>query len=138
MSGATDSATSLQSTVDQLLLKVNELVERKELKGKVQVSGTQKLSSSSSVAGFNADYYYDVVIVLTSGTTTDTKVYVQLVTEQPQQPATFLLNTSITYVQLRGVKLNKISTDSTLTSGQALYCYFIGYTISEKTEINAG
>jgi hypothetical protein len=106
----------------------------------VQNSGSGKItytaSGPSGIVSLNPNYYTDLVITLVGGTSTDTNVFLQLKTEQSaQMPAKYLMNSSMSKIRIEGVQANQVSTDTTLTTGQSLYVYFIGYSNPTKPKI---
>ena len=130
---------STEDELEQIRLLLAAQLAANSSKGRVEVTGCQKIVSASTpvVVQLNSSYYHNILIKLSSATSTDTNVYIAVRTLQTQNLATYYLNTTTTKLLLKGVKASSISTDSTLTSGQALYVYFIGYDTPEKIEIDS-
>ena len=92
----------------------------------VEVSGSAKITSSNLHAPLSSRYYHDIMIQIAGATSSDVKVYVDIVTSQAQTTAVYLMNTTVTKLKLYGVKVTQIYADSTLSTA-SLYVDYIGY-----------
>ena len=102
----------------------------------LQAADTQKLTSTnSSFAGFNYNWYYNVVIVLVGTVTADVEVQLGVVMKQIGATIShYYLNGTIQGWRIQGVKLNNINVVTTNLGSGTVYVSYVGYSQPTSTD----
>jgi len=135
--GMTQTATGQPQPVQPKMTVEEELEQIRMILGtmhsnavnasKIEVAGVIKLTSTNLSQLLNSDYYYSLSFLIVGGAATDTNINLTVVQEQINTPMRLFLNTGVVKVNINGLRISSISTDSTSLSSATVYVAYIGY-----------
>ena len=124
--------------IDEKLDKIIELLKQgDEGTQEIELASSTILSSTNTSQALNPNYYYDLKLVMTGGTSTDSDVYIQFKFKQNQQPLNIKMNSTLTSWRLKGFPLNQISINTSNIGSAKIYAVWVGYKNPQSLSVGA-